>query len=104
MLGASSSRPHMSEQPLADEPVILPAPLEQQLEAIVEEALGSAPLVATLPVLEELDDDAARRRVVITGLGVVSPVGIGLETFWDSISTGRSGIDYFTMIPNFRAY
>jgi 3-oxoacyl-[acyl-carrier-protein] synthase II len=32
------------------------------------------------------------RRVVITGLGVVSSVGFGKEAFWDSISKGRSGV------------
>ena len=37
-----------------------------------------------------------RRRVVITGLGVVSPVGIGKEQFWESLVQGRSGIDRIT--------
>jgi 3-oxoacyl-[acyl-carrier-protein] synthase II len=32
------------------------------------------------------------RRVVVTGLGVVSSVGIGKERFWESIINGRSGI------------
>ena len=32
------------------------------------------------------------RRVVVTGLGVVSPVGNDLATFWDSLKNGRSGI------------
>ena len=32
------------------------------------------------------------RRVVITGLGVVSSLGLGIETFWDSLRQGRSGI------------
>jgi len=32
------------------------------------------------------------RRVVITGLGAVSPVGIGVEAIWDSLTAGRSGI------------
>ena len=32
------------------------------------------------------------RRVVITGLGVVAPNGIGQEIFWKAISTGLSGI------------
>jgi len=30
------------------------------------------------------------RRVVVTGMGVVAPAGIGKEAFWDSISHGRS--------------
>ena len=32
------------------------------------------------------------RRVVVTGMGVVSPVGIGLETFWEALTQGVSGI------------
>lgn len=32
------------------------------------------------------------RRVVITGCGVISPVGIGKKAFWESIRSGRSGI------------
>ncbi|MEW6355662.1 MAG: beta-ketoacyl-[acyl-carrier-protein] synthase family protein [Planctomycetota bacterium] len=32
------------------------------------------------------------RRIVITGIGVISPVGIGKEAFWQGLSTGRSGI------------
>src|SRR5579863_4754047 len=31
-------------------------------------------------------------RVVITGVGVVSPVGIGKDAFWRSLLAGRSGI------------
>jgi len=38
--------------------------------------------------------DNLRRRVVITGLGVVSPVGIGKDAFWDAVVHGRSGIDW----------
>ncbi len=32
------------------------------------------------------------RRVVVTGIGVVSPVGVGKERFWSSLTAGRSGI------------
>ncbi|HOW88357.1 MAG TPA: beta-ketoacyl-ACP synthase II [Candidatus Omnitrophota bacterium] len=32
------------------------------------------------------------RRVVITGLGVVSSIGFGKEAFWDSLIKGRSGV------------
>ena len=31
------------------------------------------------------------RRVVVTGLGVVSPIGQGRETYWRALSEGRSG-------------
>jgi beta-ketoacyl-acyl-carrier-protein synthase II len=37
------------------------------------------------------------RRVVITGLGAVSPVGIGADASWDSLVSGRSGIDKITL-------
>jgi len=33
------------------------------------------------------------RRVVITGMGVLSPVGNDLETFWSNLTNGNSGID-----------
>ncbi|MDO4403374.1 MAG: beta-ketoacyl synthase N-terminal-like domain-containing protein, partial [Clostridiaceae bacterium] len=31
------------------------------------------------------------RRVVITGLGVISPVGCGVEKFWNSLKEGQNG-------------
>ena len=33
-----------------------------------------------------------RKRVVVTGMGVVSPVGNDLASFWDAVKNGRSGI------------
>ncbi len=38
----------------------------------------------------------ARRRVVITGLGIVSPVGNSISEAWDNIVNGRSGITEIT--------
>ncbi|MGH2387635.1 MAG: beta-ketoacyl synthase N-terminal-like domain-containing protein, partial [Chloroflexota bacterium] len=37
-----------------------------------------------------------RQRVVITGLGVLCPVGIGHETVWENLLAGRSGIARLT--------
>ncbi|HVF65681.1 MAG TPA: beta-ketoacyl-ACP synthase II [Casimicrobiaceae bacterium] len=37
-----------------------------------------------------------RRRVVVTGLGIVSPVGIGVAAAWPTILAGRSGIGPIT--------
>src|SRR5262252_3541108 len=38
-----------------------------------------------------------RNRVVITGMGILAPNGIGLEEFWDSLLKGRSGIGPITL-------
>ncbi len=36
------------------------------------------------------------RRVVVTGCGVVSPVGIGVDSFWKALIAGKSGIGRIT--------
>ena len=36
------------------------------------------------------------RRVVVTGLGVVTPVGCDTATFWSNLKNGVSGIDRIT--------
>ncbi len=38
------------------------------------------------------------RRVVVTGLGVVTPIGSTKDAFWDSLTNGRGGIDRVTRI------
>jgi 3-oxoacyl-[acyl-carrier-protein] synthase II len=38
----------------------------------------------------------AHRRIVVTGLGIISPVGIGLTASWSNIVAGRSGITRIT--------
>ena len=36
------------------------------------------------------------KRVVITGLGAITPVGCDVDTFWNSLKTGKNGIDFVT--------
>lgn len=40
-----------------------------------------------------------KRRVVVTGMGVVTPVGSTLETMWDNLVKGQSGIGENTLVP-----
>jgi len=46
----------------------------------------------------------SRREVVITGLGITSPVGTGIEKFWDGIVNGRSGIDRVRNVEDIDQY
>jgi 3-oxoacyl-[acyl-carrier-protein] synthase II len=39
----------------------------------------------------------SRRRVVVTGLGLVSPVGIGVDASWSALVAGRSGVAPITL-------
>jgi len=38
----------------------------------------------------------SKRRVVVTGLGIVSPVGSKIEAAWKNITEGQSGIDFIS--------
>ena len=40
-----------------------------------------------------------KRRVVITGMGAVTPCGIGLENFWNSMKEGKSGVSTIEKMP-----
>jgi len=57
-----------------------------------------------------------KRRVVVTGLGMVTPLGIGVDTNWEAVCAGRSGVRPITkfdaspfpcriagQVPDFRA-
>ncbi|MBI3002782.1 MAG: beta-ketoacyl-ACP synthase II [candidate division NC10 bacterium] len=37
-----------------------------------------------------------KRRVVVTGLGAVSPIGTGVESFWEALKAGVSGVGRIT--------
>ncbi|MBE2254670.1 MAG: beta-ketoacyl-ACP synthase II [Ignavibacteria bacterium] len=37
-----------------------------------------------------------RKRVVVTGIGVVSPIGLSVDEFWTNLINGVSGVDFIT--------
>lgn len=38
------------------------------------------------------------RRVVVTGMGCVSPYGVGVDLFWNNIKQGKSGVRYLKQV------
>jgi 3-oxoacyl-[acyl-carrier-protein] synthase II len=43
-----------------------------------------------------VNNDNTRKRVVVTGIGLVSPLGNTAEETWAGLIAGRSGVDYIT--------
>jgi len=37
-----------------------------------------------------------KRRVVVTGAGAVTPIGIGIDEFWNGLISGKNGVDLIT--------
>lgn len=59
-------------------------------------AAVDAPLVESRPVMDDAlhhpGYDSASRRVVISGIGAVSPIGLNPDEVWKSLASGRSGV------------
>ena len=49
-------------------------------------------LVPTFLAVKAIGDLVSKRRVVVTGMGMVSPLGLNLADSWQGIVTGRSGV------------
>ena len=45
----------------------------------------------------------SRRKVVITGMGAVTPIGNNLAEFWEGLKAGKSGGGRITHIENLAA-
>jgi 3-oxoacyl-[acyl-carrier-protein] synthase II len=45
-------------------------------------------------------NDNTSRRVVVTGIGVVSPLGLDTAATWEALKSGRSGIDNITLFDS----
>lgn len=68
--------------------------IEQQIDALLDDIeFDSAEPLPTHAALDPWNDD---QRIVVTGMGLITPLGTGMEQFWDGLSNGRSGIRTIT--------
>lgn len=88
--GAHQEGPAGRERASVEEAVV-----SQELEELVAEILEE---VETLPQPERVEGHRERARVVITGMGALTPLGLTVEETWEGLVNGRSGIDYLTRI------
>src|SRR5918996_2373875 len=47
---------------------------------------------------------ANERHVVVTGVGLVTPLGTGVQKNWEALTAGRSGIRKIDRFPNIDAF
>lgn len=81
LLALASNREAFSDEVLAE-----------QIDALLEEVLeeqGDPLVAAALLPIDELPED---QRIVITGLGMVTPFGIGIAPFWAGLQAGESAV------------
>ncbi len=79
-----------------DEDELVSERVDEQLEQIVADMMEDAP-PQTQPQRVRVTPEQHNNRVVVTGMGIVSPVGVGLHAYWDALTNGRSGVDLITL-------
>jgi 3-oxoacyl-[acyl-carrier-protein] synthase II len=72
--------------------------ITDQIDHLLEEVLHEQdPPPVAAPQPERLEPSDEDRRVVITGLGLITPFGIGSEPFWAGLEAGHSAIGRITL-------
>jgi 3-oxoacyl-[acyl-carrier-protein] synthase II len=85
------------KEKLREIPIEVRIALRKELETIEGETPGGVALEEA-QVDELLARLRLRNRVVITGMGAITPLGLNVEETWAGLIAGRSGIDYLTRI------
>ncbi len=69
--------------------------LALRIDQLLAEVFEDEPALQPQPAL--IDQGNEDSRVVVTGIGVVTPLGNDLETFWQGLAEGRSGVGPITL-------
>ncbi len=69
--------------------------IARQIDDLLEEAFDEDELIAQ-PAPAWSDDRREDDRIVVTGMGLVTPLGIGIDSFWNGLVEGRSGVRLIT--------
>ena len=85
------------KEKLRELPIEVRIALRKELETIEGERPGGVALEEA-QVDELLARLRLRNRVVITGMGAITPLGLNVEETWSGLIAGQSGIDYLTRI------
>jgi 3-oxoacyl-[acyl-carrier-protein] synthase II len=67
--------------------------IDAQIDRLLEEILIEQPLPAINPI--SVDDPDEDRRVVITGMGSITPMGIGNKPYWAGLAAGQNAVRRF---------
>lgn len=85
----------LSTASIASPEAITDFSIERQVDALLEEVLDTTLIPEPAPAYVSARDDD--QRVVITGMGLITPLGIGRIPFWENITAGRSGVGPVTL-------
>jgi 3-oxoacyl-[acyl-carrier-protein] synthase II len=69
--------------------------IARQIDVLLEDAFEDE--LVPKPTLAWADERSEEERVVVTGMGLVTPLGIGLDAFWNGLVEGRSGVRQITL-------
>src|SRR5262249_55367424 len=70
--------------------------LARQIDVLLEEAFDEDELVAQ-PMPAWSDQRREDERIVVTGMGLITPLGTGVGAFWNGLVEGRSGVRRITL-------